>query len=289
MKYVILILKGFLFGIANLIPGVSGGTMAVITGVYEDFLESINHFFQDFRRSVSFLLPYGVGIITAILLGSRLIAKCLEVAPIPTMSLFIGFIAGGVPVLYRPIQKNFQIKNICIFLGAVTLVLIFLFLPTADKSATDLQPYEYILLLASGFLASVAMVLPGISGMMIFMLFGYYQTLMNALSGLLKASTLWHSLTILIPIAIGVLLGLFTACRIFSHLLKKYPKQSYFAILGFVIASMICVFYKMLAYEFQIVQGIVGLIMVLLGFCITYYLSKLNQRKEQALPTVDKE
>lgn len=254
--------------------------MAVITGVYEDFLESINHFFQDFRRSVSFLLPYGVGIITAILLGSRLIAKCLEVAPIPTMSLFIGFIAGGVPVLYRPIQKNFQIKNICIFLGAVTLVLIFLFLPTADKSATDLQPYEYILLLASGFLASVAMVLPGISGMMIFMLFGYYQTLMNALSGLLKASTLWHSLTILIPIAIGVLLGLFTACRIFSHLLKKYPKQSYFAILGFVIASMICVFYKMLAYEFQIVQGIVGLIMVLLGFCITYYLSKLNQRKE---------
>lgn len=289
MKYVILILKGFLFGIANLIPGVSGGTMAVITGVYEDFLESINHFFQDFRRSVSFLLPYGVGIITAILLGSRLIAKCLEVAPIPTMSLFIGFIAGGVPVLYRPIQKNFQIKNICIFLGAVTLVLIFLFLPTADKSATDLQPYEYILLLASGFLASVAMVLPGISGMMIFMLFGYYQTLMNALSGLLKASTLWHSLTILIPIAIGVLLGLFTACRIFSHLLKKYPKQSYFAILGFVIASMICVFYKMLAYEFQIVQGIVGLIMVLLGFCITYYLGKLNQRKEQALPTVDKE
>lgn len=289
MKYVILILKGFLFGIANLIPGVSGGTMAVITGVYEDFLESINHFFQDFRRSVSFLLPYGVGIITAIFLGSRLIAKCLEVAPIPTMSLFIGFIAGGVPVLYRPIQKNFQIKNICIFLGAVTLVLIFLFLPTADKSATDLQPYEYILLLASGFLASVAMVLPGISGMMIFMLFGYYQTLMNALSGLLKASTLWHSLTILIPIAIGVLLGLFTACRIFSHLLKKYPKQSYFAILGFVIASMICVFYKMLAYEFQIVQGIVGLIMVLLGFYITYYLSKLNQRKEQALPTVDKE
>lgn len=289
MKYVILILKGFLFGIANLIPGVSGGTMAVITGVYEDFLESINHFFQDFRRSVSFLLPYGVGIITAILLGSRLIAKCIEVAPIPTMSLFIGFIAGGVPVLYRPIQKNFQIKNICIFLGAVTLVLIFLFLPTADKSATDLQPYEYILLLASGFLASVAMVLPGISGMMIFMLFGYYQTLMNALSGLLKASTLWHSLTILIPIAIGVLLGLFTACRIFSHLLKKYPKQSYFAILGFVIASMICVFYKMLAYEFQIVQGIVGLIMVLLGFCITYYLSKLNQRKGQALPTVDKE
>lgn len=280
MKYVILILKGFLFGIANLIPGVSGGTMAVITGVYEDFLESINHFFQDFRRSVSFLLPYGVGIITAILLGSRLIAKCLVVVPIPTMSLFIGFIAGGVPVLYRPIQKNFQIKNICIFLGAVTLVLIFLFLPTADKSATDLQPYEYILLLASGFLASVAMVLPGISGMMIFMLFGYYQTLMNALSGLLKASTLWHSLTILIPIAIGVLLGLFTACRIFSHLLKKYPKQSYFAILGFVIASMICVFYKMLAYEFQIVQGIVGLIMVLLGFCITYYLSKLNQGKE---------
>ncbi len=282
MKYIILILKGFLFGIANLIPGVSGGTMAVITGVYEEFLESINHFLHNFKRSILFLLPYGIGIILAILLGSKLIAKCLEVIPIPTMSLFVGFIAGGIPVLSNPIRGSFQIKNICIFLGAVTLVLVFLFIPTSDKTVDSLEFYEYILLFISGFFASVAMVLPGISGMMIFMLFGYYGILMKALSGMLDASMIWHSLGILLPIAIGVFLGLFTACRIFSILLKKYPKPCHFAILGFVVASMICVIYKMFDYNADTLQIIFGIIMLPLGFFITYFLSKLNKKKEEA-------
>lgn len=276
MKHIIVALKGILFGIANLIPGVSGGTMAVITGVYEALLDSINSLFKFFTKSLRFLVPFGIGIGIAVFLGSKLINLCMEYIPIPTTSLFIGLVAGGLPALAGPIRHKMNVKNILIALLAFSVVLVLLFIPTTERSRSTLEIYDYFILCICGFIASIAMVLPGISGMMMFMLFGYYDTLMSALAGLSDLSMLLDNLLVLLPVFIGVILGLFTACRIFSILLKKYPTQCYFAIIGFVIASILCVIYKMTVYEFTTIQVIFGFIMIPIGFFITYFLSKLN-------------
>lgn len=276
MKHIIVVLKGILFGIANLIPGVSGGTMAVITGIYEVLLDSINSLFKSFTKSLRFLLPFGIGILIAVFLGSMLIDLCMEYIPIPTTSLFIGLVAGGIPALAGPVRHKANAKCILIALLAFAVVLILLFIPSAKRGNTALEIYDYFILCVCGFIASIAMVLPGISGMMMFMLFGYYDVLMSALAGLSDFSMLADNLLILLPVFIGVVLGLFTACRIFSVLLKKYPTQCYFAIIGFVIASILCVIYKMTVYEFTTIQVIFGFIMIPVGFFITYFLSKLN-------------
>ncbi len=283
MKYLILILKGMLFGIANLIPGVSGGTMAVITGVYEEFIDSINHLFTSFKKSMLFLLPYGIGIILSVFLVSKLISLCLSNLPIPTMSLFVGMIAGGIPSIVRPVKTKVSAKNILFVLIGLAIVLVFFFIPSSNSSITNLRPIDYFLLFVSGFIASIAMVLPGISGMMIFMLFGYYDTLMNTLASLSNLSLFLENCKVLLPIAFGVFIGLFSACKVFSILLKKYPVASIYVILGFVIASILCVIYKMFGYPIGTLDIFLGIAFMVIGFIVSIILSNLNKKEGESL------
>ena len=96
----VLVVKGFIMGIANIIPGVSGGTLALILGIYEDFIGAISHFFSNFKKNICFLAPIAIGILLAIASLSRVIDYSYKHYPIPTSLLFVGLVIGGIPMLY---------------------------------------------------------------------------------------------------------------------------------------------------------------------------------------------
>ena len=108
MKHIALIFKGMLFGIANLIPGVSGGTIAIVTGVYEKLVDSINNLFKKFKSSILFLLLFGLGAVIAVLAGSKAIKFGLEYFELPISLLFIGLIIGSLPTIKKPIKNKIK-------------------------------------------------------------------------------------------------------------------------------------------------------------------------------------
>ncbi len=286
LKQIFIFLKGMLFGFANVIPGVSGGTMAVITKVYDKLLNSINNLFKKFKPSILFLLVYGLGAAIAVVLGSKVLVSATSKIPFPVAMLFAGLIIGTIPFLAKPIIHEIKWQYIIVFILAMGVVIGMLFIGlNVSSNKTELQPVDYILLFVCGFLASVAMVTPGISGMMMFQIFGYYQLLMNAISNLF--SNFGQNVLILLPIAAGVIIGIFTACKIMSIILKKFPKGSMFAILGFVIASIFCLFYnaefKVTEVRFDGLQIALAIVFLVMGALGSYFLSQIGEKKENEI------
>lgn len=297
MKAIIVALKGMLFGIANLIPGVSGGTMALISGVFNTLLESISNIFKSFKKSMKFLLPYLIGIAIGILLGSIVIKKWNENYPVSLEALFVGLILGGIPFLTKGIKKT-SIKpiSIIIFLIAFLIVIGLMLVTSSVITVGDtLKPYDYIILFICGIFSAVAMIVPGISGMMFFMLFGYYDLLMETLANLSDFSAIGQNIMILLPIALGVIIGVLTAAKIFTKLLNKYPIMSLFAIIGFVLASVVTIIYEMVQinlttdYITSVPEIVVSIALVFVGFFITYMISKKSSTKEQLTNSIEVE
>ena len=101
MEYLLLILKGMIIGVANIIPGVSGGTLMIILGLYEEIINTISHFFKNIKKSLKFIIPLGIGMILSILILSKVISVCLDKYPFPTTIFFVGLIVGGLPLLWN--------------------------------------------------------------------------------------------------------------------------------------------------------------------------------------------
>ena len=283
LTYIGYLIKGALFGIANIIPGVSGGTIAVITGVYEKLLNSINNLFKEFKKSILFLLVFGAGAAIAILAASKGIEWCLENALFPTSCLFMGLILGGVPLIYSPVRDKLSFKNIIIFLLCMAGVIALLFLPKNEINTANLTFIDYLKLGVCGLLASAAMIIPGISGMMMFYLFGYYGTIMTALSGLVHVHSFVNSILVLLPVGIGVIVGLFTTAKILGLLFKHFKIGTYYGILGFVIGSVCAILFNLIHSDLNLffnnpLHIALSITFLILGFVITYVMSKFEKK-----------
>ena len=129
MEYLILILKGMIIGVANIIPGVSGGTLMIILGLYEEIISTISHFFRDFKKSLKLVIPLGIGMILSILILSKLISVCLKDYPFPTTLFFIGLILGGLPLLWNKSKaaKETSWLDIITYFGEEDIILSGLF------------------------------------------------------------------------------------------------------------------------------------------------------------------
>jgi len=282
LGYIGLFIKGALFGIANIIPGVSGGTIAVITGIYEKLLDALNNLFKKFKSSFIFLIVFGLGSLAASLLGAKGVEWCLTNWLFPTSCLFIGLIAGGIPVIYAPVRDKLSFKNVMIGIICFIVVISLLFLPKTKDNEIDF--WDYIQLGACGLLASAAMIIPGVSGMMMFYLFGYYELIMDSLGGLLSFSTMFDSLLILLPVMIGVLVGLFSTAKLLGFLFKKFKVGTYYGILGFIIASICAIIYNLVhsnIHELLLnntMSIILSITFLILGFLISFIMSKVEKK-----------
>ena len=180
MKNLLLIFKGFIVGLACIIPGVSGGTMAIIMGIYEKLIETISNILKKLKENFFFLLFLGIGIALAILVGSKGLKLCLDNFLLSTILTFVGLVAGGVPFLYKQIKNKKNIANIIGFIVTMSLVIGLTFVNVNNHSSFDEINFANILILiALGFVAAGTMIIPGISGSLVLMILGYYDFILN--------------------------------------------------------------------------------------------------------------
>jgi len=233
------IYRGILMGISDLIPGVSGGTIAFILGIYDRLLEAISGFFsRNWKKQLGFLVPLGIGIVITLLLFSRVIEYLLEQHHEATQFFFMGLIIGVIPYIMKQaeVKKNFTARHVIILLVIGAALAVTAFIPTEANLApiTSLTVPVFFMLFFSGWLASMAMLLPGISGSFILLLLGVYSTAINALSTL--------NIPIVFAIGAGVIVGFIVSSKAIQYLLQHFTYVTYAAIIGLIIGSLFVVF-----------------------------------------------
>ncbi len=277
------ILRGAMIGVANIIPGVSGGTMMVSMGVYDKIIWAINHIFKEFKSSVKTLLPYGIGMLASIAGLSFCITYFFERFPLPTAFLFIGLIFGGLPVIFGGLKgKKANAGAVLLFVVFFALVIL-LQIFGGDRGVERelvVNAGEMGILLIMGVITSATMIIPGVSGSMVLMALGYYTPIIAQIRLFIESLTafdidgLLKGFAILIPFGIGVLAGILLVARLIEFLLKRYPLYTYSGILGLVIASPVAVLMGIGVGAVSVSAVIVSVFTFAIGFVAAFFLSK---------------
>ena len=250
MKTIKDILKGMVIGIANIIPGVSGGTMMVAMGIYDKLIHCITHIFKEFKKSVLFLLPIAIGMGIAVVGGTLGIELLFEKFPVQTNLLFIGLIVGGLPAIWKNVKGNsIRFGHILAFAAFFALVVVMAFLGETEGNAVDLSLnlMNVLKLFGVGVIAAGTMVIPGVSGSMVLLLLGYYNPIVSAINDFFGALTSFDmngiltGIGILMPFGIGVIVGVLAIAKVIEFVFNKFPLYAYWAIIGLIIASPIAI------------------------------------------------
>lgn len=280
LQYIKLVLCGMVFGVANVIPGVSGGTMLVVFGIYDQLTEAISGV-KAIIKNIVFLLFFGVGAGVGILGFAKLIKFLFDNYGVQTNMYFIGLILGSVPMIYRMGTAENKVKPLCIvpFLISGALVVGLTMLQNAMGSAeqaaemvSGFDPVMTVKLLVFSFIAAVAMIIPGLSGSFVMLLLGVYQTVISAI----QINDL--NFYVIIPVAVGVVLGIILGAKIISTLMKKFRLMAYSAIMGLVIGSV----YAILPADFGFnLQTGYGFVCLLFGVLTSVLVEKLGKSTEK--------
>lgn len=277
------LLKGALIGISMIIPGVSGGTVAVLLNIYNELIEAISNLKSNFKKSICFLVPIVVGMILAFAAMYFPLKLALKYVPLETISLFAGLMVGSLPNLYRnALKKGYKKFDFIAILVPFITVIGICFIPglKAVNLTSSLKPYMYIILILVGILASVALVVPGISGSMLLLILGFYEPILNTISGIKTAPI--HSILVLCLFIIGLLIGFFTIARLMKYLLNKFPRIITWIIFGFVLGSIIAIYlsldYKMI--KIDVIGIVLSILLVFVGMFLSYKLISMVSNKE---------
>ncbi len=229
--------KGILIGIANIIPGLSGGTMAVILGLYPTIIDSFTNlmsFKKDgFKDSFIFLFFLVLGALIGIVFFANILEFLLFNYKESTFFFFMGTVIASIPIVMRcHDDMTFSVGRLfTLFIFLTIPVLFFLLDPSLSNSILDVQLLStQVYLFFSGLIAALAMVLPGISGSFILLVLGTYTTIINAIKS--------FDVLILFIFIVGIIFGVFFASNIVKYCLSKCPSLTYYAILGLVLGSL---------------------------------------------------
>ena len=281
--------RGGAVGVAMIIPGVSGGTLAVLLNIYDRLISAISNIFKDFKNSIKVLAPILLGAVVAVVAAYFPLKFALKHAPFPTVMLFAGLMIGSCPKMLKDgIKLGFNKLDIFPLILPFLLVIGICFIPnlgSADLSST-MPVYGYFLLILIGMVASCALVVPGISGSMLLLIFGYYNELFDTVS-LLKVH-FGHSILVLFVFAVGVIVGFFSIAKLMKYLLNKFPRATNWAIIGFVIGSIPAIFitynanFPDFVYNSLSIQHIiVGCVLCVLGVIATFTLTSFIEGKNK--------
>lgn len=272
MSFIKNILIGAIIGLANIIPGVSGGTMAVVLNVYDRLIGAISNIKKSFRKNGMFLAALVIGAALAILLFSRVIAYFLDNFYMITNFFFIGIIVGSIPMVYkRATEERFKPMHMlaCAATLAIMLFTVY-FIPVSGETGaiiTTISLASFVKLFFVSIISAICMIIPGISGSFVMLLFGTYETVTTAISD--------FNIIILIPVGAGSLFGILLGSKVIEFVLKKFPQATYFAILGFMLGSMPAIVDKIQA-ENAFVGGwqvVIAILVLILGMAVSYLFS----------------
>ncbi len=243
-------LLGFFIGLAVIVPGISGSTVAIIFKLYDQFLYAIGNLFKKFKQCFAFLLPIGIGIVIGVLLGFITVKQLLDILPFAIVCLFAGLMSGAFPAVKDELKgTTWNVKRVTLFLlglaipvalGCVSAVLATKGSGSADLFAT-VQWWQVALALVIGFVVGVTQIVPGLSASAFLMAVGWFGSLMDSVS-----MTYWKSngyiFFVYAGLGIGFLLGLFTFSKLLTYLFGKARYSSYSMIVGLSLGSIVSMF-----------------------------------------------
>jgi len=230
------IIKGFVVGASMLVPGVSGGTMAIILGIYDELIHAISTLRQNLKENVVLLGTFVLAGILGILLFSRPMLAAITLWNKPMMFLFLGAILGSIPPLYRKVRIS-RIKpvNIAVALIGACIGISTRYLPEGlFQLSSGFDLFNFSMLVLAGVIIAVALILPGISASYVLLMMGMYHLTLVAIKE--------FNVLYLVPLVVGILGGTFLTAGILERAMKRHPQFTYMLIIGFMLGSLVQVF-----------------------------------------------
>ena len=285
--------KGGAIGVAMIIPGVSGGTLAVLLNIYDKLIGAISNIFKDFKNSIKVIAPILLGAVVAVVAAYFPLKFALSHAPFPTVMLFAGLMIGSCPKMVKDgIKNGFKTLDILSVILPLLLVVGICFIPnlgSADLSA-NMPVYGYFLLILIGMLASCALVVPGVSGSMLLLILGYYNQIFETVSDL--KTSFGHSFLVLFLLAVGIIIGFFSIAKLMKYLLGKFPRATNWAIIGFVVGSIPAIFitynnnfpdfiYSTLSGAHIAVGCVLGVLGIIATYALTAFVEYRNKQPQE--------
>lgn len=226
--------KGILVGAANIIPGVSGGTIAVVLSIYNPLINSLSHAFSNWsklRPHLPFLVCVGSGAVIGIVLFSKLLTFAFGMYPSFTNAVLLGILMGGIPILFRSnkhMKPTFAKFGIFVF-GFIAMACFLFFSSHLTEDLSVAGEPSQIILFVTCAIAAGAMIIPGISGSLLLVIFGAYEYVLQAIDQLLIGS--------LAIIALASLVGIGVFSKIMNKCISQFPAYTYYFLIGMIIAS----------------------------------------------------
>ena len=262
-QHIIVAAKALIVGGTMLVPGVSGGTMCIILGIYDQLIHAVSTFFQSKRANFLLLFWFCLGSGTGIFLLSKPLFQVMEWFPKPASFFFMGAVAGSVPMTFQKAKVQSFTWRIPVYVAVGAAIVWALDkLPTMDQMAGGGMEY-YLMLVVSGVVAAVALVLPGISVSYLLLVLGMYNATIQAIGNL--------DFQFLLPLGLGLGLGIVATTKLLEHLMQVYPRATYLIILGFVVASIPTIFPGIPVGG----EWVVCALTLAAGFGVVYQVSKL--------------
>ncbi|QNL97924.1 DUF368 domain-containing protein [Treponema sp. Marseille-Q4132] len=244
---------GIIIGMANVIPGVSGSTIAVVFGIYDKFINAITLNIKKIWLNKKFVLPIIAGMASGVLIFSKVITVLYERFPVQTNFFFTGLIIGSIPMLAAlatKTKKGARIERakivsiiVCTLIGVAVMILFSILessFGTSQDMAGPLPAFSVKLALKifiAGLLGAVAMIVPGISGSLLMLIMGVYPIVIKSIPSLFLPESFFTALILLLPNGFGVLAGLLIGAKLVKNLLEKAPNHAYAVILGLLCGS----------------------------------------------------
>ncbi len=233
--------SGFVVGSSMTIPGLSGGTMAIILGIYDRLISAIGTITtkKGFKKNIGFLITFLIGSLLGIYLLSNIVSEAIKVYEKPMLYLFVGIIAGTVPTLIKETgAKSIRIIDIVFMLLGFGVCLGISFIPSGlIKFDAGFSIMNLLIIVIAGFVIAIALVLPGISCSQMLLLLGILDMTYDAVRNI--------NLGFLIPLAVSVGVGILLTTNILDKFMTTSPRGTYFLISGFVIGSILDIFKDM--------------------------------------------
>lgn len=268
LKSLLVMFKGFFVGGTMMVPGVSGGSMAMILGIYNSLIESIANFKKNPLKNALLLIKFCIGSVLGIVLFSRfIIVPLLNTFPLKVSYFFLGAVAGGVPMIYKTAgTKKISFNAIIYPLIGIIFVLLITLIPEGVFSPSESFSIGNIILqFVGGLFIALGLILPGISVSQLLFLFGLYESvvMVNSIDDLLP----------LIPLGVGVLIGCLVSAKLMDKAMNKNPEATYLIVFGFLLGSL-----------YELFPGVplgwnipICLLTFVAGFCFIYFLQKLEK------------
>lgn len=271
------LLQGIVVGIANIIPGVSGGTMMVAMGLYDRLIHAITHLKSEWKESLKLLIPIFAGAGLAIVILSRVFEFLLSTYPIPTNFAFCGLIAGSLPFIFKKVKgHSVTVGKMIPFVIFFAVVILMAVLRENGGADADISfgLVNVIKLLGVGIIAAATMVIPGVSGSMMLMLLGYYNVILKTINTFIDAlitfdmPLLMETCGCLIPFGIGVVIGIFLIAKLIEFIFMKAEIHAYYAIIGLISASPIAILIKTDWSSFSVPMLLIGIVTFAAGWFV---------------------